>query len=246
MNKFISVMLILCLAVVVAACGRTEDTDFSDSSDALYSDAIPEEPNETPEEESYDHLADPEVINADFEVTTNPDGSFSIETNLPGETELMLTLKGRGYLAQSKATVSDGVATSECFTDNGNKLMGDYTLEVLMPIPNVQNEYVRHFIGENGQYLQGPYVKESMGSVVVKKDFNVSFPFETETTSDTATNTSSDDTYNYQSTSNQTADGNYYRTPTGKRYHLDPDCGGKNSYLTTNISDLTPCEKCAQ
>ena len=46
-------------------------------------------------------------------------------------------------------------------------------------------------------------------------------------------------------TNNPTADGYYYRTPTGKRYHLDPNCGGKNSYRTTNISGLTPCSKCA-
>lgn len=45
-------------------------------------------------------------------------------------------------------------------------------------------------------------------------------------------------------------DGEIYRTPTGKRYHLDPDCGGKNSYSVT-IEDalatgLTPCQKCAK
>ena len=41
-----------------------------------------------------------------------------------------------------------------------------------------------------------------------------------------------------------------YRTPTGKRYHFDPDCGGKNSYSTTlqkaKSAGLTPCKKCAQ
>lgn len=41
-----------------------------------------------------------------------------------------------------------------------------------------------------------------------------------------------------------------YRTPTGKRYHLDPECGGKNSRPTTldeaTSSGLTPCQKCAQ
>lgn len=41
-----------------------------------------------------------------------------------------------------------------------------------------------------------------------------------------------------------------YRTPTGKRYHFDPDCGGKNSTSTTlesaQSSGLTPCQKCAQ
>ncbi len=40
-----------------------------------------------------------------------------------------------------------------------------------------------------------------------------------------------------------------YRTPTGKRYHLDPNCGGKNSYKITKEqakgAGLTPCSKCA-
>lgn len=45
---------------------------------------------------------------------------------------------------------------------------------------------------------------------------------------------------------NPEPDGYYYRTPTGKRYHLDPNCGGKNSYRTTNISGLSPCAKCAK
>lgn len=40
--------------------------------------------------------------------------------------------------------------------------------------------------------------------------------------------------------------GYYYRTPSGKKYHIDPDCGGKNSYRTTNISQLEPCSKCAK
>lgn len=38
-----------------------------------------------------------------------------------------------------------------------------------------------------------------------------------------------------------------YITPTGKRWHLDPDCGGKNSY-PVDINDVggrTPCKKCA-
>lgn len=40
--------------------------------------------------------------------------------------------------------------------------------------------------------------------------------------------------------------GGYYRTPYGEKYHLNPTCGGKNSYRTTNISGLSPCAKCAK
>ncbi len=40
-----------------------------------------------------------------------------------------------------------------------------------------------------------------------------------------------------------------YRTPSGKRYHLNPTCGGKNSYEVTYEdaveAGLTPCKKCA-
>ncbi|MDD6484877.1 MAG: copper amine oxidase N-terminal domain-containing protein [Clostridiales bacterium] len=51
---------------------------------------------------------------------------------------------------------------------------------------------------------------------------------------------------NSSTSNNPSADGYYYRTPTGKKYHLDPNCGGKNSYRTTNIAGLSPCSKCAK
>ena len=39
-----------------------------------------------------------------------------------------------------------------------------------------------------------------------------------------------------------------YITPSGKRYHLNPTCGGKNSYAVSidNVDGRTPCQKCAQ
>lgn len=48
---------------------------------------------------------------------------------------------------------------------------------------------------------------------------------------------------------NPISDYGVYRTPSGKRYHFDPDCGGKNSYETTMTdavnAGLSPCSKCA-
>lgn len=48
---------------------------------------------------------------------------------------------------------------------------------------------------------------------------------------------------------NPVSDYGVYRTPSGKRYHFDPDCGGKNSYETTMTdavnAGLSPCSKCA-
>ena len=51
--------------------------------------------------------------------------------------------------------------------------------------------------------------------------------------------------YSFNHGENPTADGYYYRTPSGKKYHFDPNCGGKNSYRTNNITGLSPCTKCA-
>lgn len=40
-----------------------------------------------------------------------------------------------------------------------------------------------------------------------------------------------------------------YRTPSGKKYHLDAECGGKNSFVVSldeaKNAELTPCSKCA-
>ena len=39
-----------------------------------------------------------------------------------------------------------------------------------------------------------------------------------------------------------------YVTPSGKRWHLDPDCPGKNGYAVSidEVGSRTPCQKCAQ
>ncbi|MGM9551437.1 MAG: stalk domain-containing protein [Clostridia bacterium] len=59
---------------------------------------------------------------------------------------------------------------------------------------------------------------------------------------------------NHSSENEKTGDENYqsvsvYITPTGKRYHFDKECGGKNSFETTLEkaikANLTPCAKCA-
>ncbi len=62
---------------------------------------------------------------------------------------------------------------------------------------------------------------------------------------------SSGSSYSSSSSTNSPNSGgaSIYRTPTGSRYHFDPDCGGKNSTPTTlekaKAAGLTPCKKCA-
>lgn len=71
----------------------------------------------------------------------------------------------------------------------------------------------------------------------------------TTTTTKKATTTSTSSTANGDPDNDDTDGQVVYRTPSGKRYHLDPDCGGKNSYQVTYDqavgAGLTPCQKCA-
>jgi len=72
------------------------------------------------------------------------------------------------------------------------------------------------------------------------------------TSSSDSSNSSSDKDSNTSTNINEEEDNSQtvYKTPTGKRYHFDPDCGGKNSTATTldkaKSIGLTPCKKCAQ
>ena len=236
MKKIINIFLVMAM---LSACVPSEDENLLEETKEIYyeEEALSVELESEENVQIYENLPDPVMINADFEVTTNPEGTFLIKTNLPDETELSLKLSGRGYLAQGKAFVSEGEAISERFTNQGEQLVGDYSLEVLMPIPNVQTDYVKHFIGKNGEYLTGPYIKGALGTVVVSKEFKVSF-----------SKVSGIGQKEVQPAYVDTSDTDvvYYRTPTGNRYHLDMNCGGKNSYKTTNISGLTPCSKCTK
>lgn len=55
---------------------------------------------------------------------------------------------------------------------------------------------------------------------------------------------------NISTTKSQEINVKVYRTPTGKSYHFDIDCGGKNSFETVlekALADgLTPCKKCTK
>ena len=129
----------------------------------------------------------PEV--ADFEVTVDvnahKDGNsvvFDIETNMPDETVLMLSLSNGDYntdnafTAQTKVTVIDGKATSEGFSNKGEALSGDFDLSISMSLPSLQSDAVRAVIGENGEHMQGNLVETSTvgSSNTIKAMFNVS------------------------------------------------------------------------
>lgn len=177
--KIITFVMLFCF-ILMSGCA-SNDIDYSyDEPDF---ESVIETQEDFEDEESLkaselDKLPEPVDIEVDINVEPNSDNSFFITTNLPDGTELMLALSGKGYLAQDKVYVGEGCATSSVFTNHGAALEGVYELEVMMPIATVQNDFVKHFIGDNGQYLKGPYVSSALGSVIVKKNFTVTLPGE--------------------------------------------------------------------
>lgn len=109
------------------------------------------------------------------------DGSvlFSVSTNLPENTELMVTVKNEeGYTAQDKAVVlSNGVANTAEFSNQGEALSGKYIVTISMSLPELQDESVRKVIGEKGEKISGEYVEHSdLGDAnIVSADFEFEF-----------------------------------------------------------------------
>ncbi len=68
-----------------------------------------------------------------------------------------------------------------------------------------------------------------------------------QTTTERETTTEKQITTERETTTQKPAGRTVYVTPSGKRYHFDPDCGGKNSRATSidNVGGRTPCQKCA-
>jgi hypothetical protein len=93
-------------------------------------------------------------------------------TNLPDDTELMVTIKRSesGYMAQGKARVASGGFRAGPFSQRGAPLNpGTYTLEISMPIAAVQRPSVRSVIGRDGSNLEGPLaIQSTFGGRVVE------------------------------------------------------------------------------
>ena len=102
-------------------------------------------------------------IYIDVEINKNEGKpTFRFKSNLPDETDLMLSVKdGNGYFAQDKVSLSNGSAESNSFSNLGEPLVGNYTLEICTPFALMMPESVRAIIGENGENLTGDLVDSS-------------------------------------------------------------------------------------
>lgn len=127
--------------------------------------------------ESGDESVDVE-LNVNPELTEGNKLKVLGETNLPNETELLISVESKttNYKAQDKAIVKDGKFQSSEFSSRVESLeAGQYSLDVTMPIPSTQSESVRKSIGEKGENLKGSLIENGdLGvSISVEKNFQI-------------------------------------------------------------------------
>ena len=85
---------------------------------------------------------------------------FSVSSNIPDGTPLLFTLRGKGYCAQCKSVVDNGVLASEWFSDHGDAIKnGFYTIELSSPIYSILPERIQRIFGERNRNIYGSCVK---------------------------------------------------------------------------------------
>lgn len=159
MKRLISLLLVIvCVMSVLVSCNDGKDS----TADSATQDETPFTPS---------------IIQVSITAVANANHSFTVSTNLPDGTSLMLTLfsADNSYRAQDKVYVYGGKATSSVFSNKGTSLNGEYTLEVLMPVASQQSKEVQKIIGSNCEYLAGELVAES--SYGLGKTVEASFNF---------------------------------------------------------------------
>lgn len=180
-------------ALMLVGCGSTGSNNVS--KDAIEQKKIEEEsaipePDVEKNDTSSQIKVDDNQKRTELEVYLDLDGKwseekaiFEVDTNLPDETELMLTLSKGDYntddsfTASTKVTVNNGIAKCDGFSNKGEKLSGEYDLCVSMSLPSIQTDAVRDVIGQNGEYMIGEYIDKSSinDSNVVRALYLISF-----------------------------------------------------------------------
>lgn len=99
---------------------------------------------------------------------------FKLTSNMPEDTPLIFSLKGKDYFAQSKSVVNNNVAVSEGFSNKGKMIdEGFYKLDISGPIYSVLPENVKLIFGERNRNLVGENIKfDPIGGNTIKMQFD--------------------------------------------------------------------------
>lgn len=92
-------------------------------------------------------------------------------TNMPDKTKFIVSINNdaRQFYASDEVTVTKGAFRTTPLGPVSGTLPGQYEIEVMAPVPDVQPESVRAVIGKNGENLKGPLVQQTRwGSPIIE------------------------------------------------------------------------------
>ena len=165
------IAIFLLAILIVGSVGSCADSNVNDTVDA--SDASNSNQADTAVQ-PFDVTISVENIAADEKPV------FRIKSNLPDETELLLTLENTsGFKAQDNVILQNCQGTSRVFSEQGNALEGNYTLRVTTGMPSLQEQSVQDVIGSKGEYMTGNLIKEcsmagdTYNSIEAEFSFNI-------------------------------------------------------------------------
>jgi PBP1b-binding outer membrane lipoprotein LpoB len=115
-----------------------------------------------------------DAVKINSQIISVEDGRIIVRgtTNLPDTTSLLISLENKelGFGAQDKPIVLNGYFSTAPLGKKTGLPVGNYTVEIIMPLPSTQSKTVQEIIGKQGQHLSGPLVKDtSWGGRIVEK-----------------------------------------------------------------------------
>lgn len=183
MKKFI--IFIFSLAFILSGCSQPKETETQ------------EEVTEVEEVEEV--VVNSEInVTMDLEIVENQGRvEFIGKTNLPDETEIMVTLTNyNGYKGQDETYIQDGSFTAGPFSDKDFALPnGTYNVRITTPIARLQPDSVKKILGDKGVNLVGDLITydSTFGNLL---EYNESFDIGTTSTSSN-NNYSEEEVYGY-------------------------------------------------
>ena len=157
------------------------------------------------------------------------ENTFEFEIKPYGEGECEVFVKSADEIESNKVHIK--IIDNKKIQEEKNEIKESEENKIPEKVQN-EEEKAKHYIEEKTK-------SESSRSSNKSGNKNVS-----DSNSEKSSNNKSNQKNNYNK------ENGVYRTPYGKRYHYDPDCGGKNSYKITieeaEKDGLTPCKKCVR
>lgn len=236
----------------------------------MNSKTIPE-PETIVTEENFEEDAEPENDQG-TEIKSLHLSESEIEMEINSSKEIILEVSPENFEIQDLELCSsnDDVAfleKSESQNENGKlklqlKSESEGECEVFVKSPNdIESNRVLVKVTDSQKYedendqeddsqAEEPSQEETAQQEETIAQENYQKTQETKPKTDNSTNNKSQQNGNSKPNTNNTHGTHLYCTPKGKRYHFDPNCGGKNSRETTwaeaQAKGLTPCKKCAK